>query len=417
MRVPFVLAVLACALLPATAAAQSAAPAAETAAAGDVAETTATLVGKVNPNRSATTYRFEYGTTTDYGLETVARSAGNGSLPVDVTAAVANLSRATTYHYRVVAVNAQGEDRGEDVTFTTAAAPAEPITPRAYQLHLEANSPTAPVVRATINPRGSPTTWRVEYGHTTAFGLATPDQPLPAGIDDVVVTAAVPGVEPGRRVWWRVVAANGAGIRRSRRARFTTQRAPTGVTLSPGRAVVPWGRRVTLRGQVAGLGIGGIPVALQREAFSFGAGLADAGTVRADVAGAFVFDAGPLLLTTRFQVQTRTPAPVQSPLVTVFSAVRVGVAPGVAGRRRVPVTGKVRPPVPSGLAALQRRRPDGRWRTVRRARLADVATYSRYRFLAPRLRTSQVYRVRVAPRDGGAHVAGAGRAFRVPARR
>jgi hypothetical protein len=405
-----VLTLAALALLPATAAAQ--APDADTGAAADVTATTATLTAVVAPRGEDTTYRFEYGTSVAYGLQTPAREAGDGSAGVEVREPVLELSPATTYHYRVVAENASGEALGQDMTFTTAPNPA---IPRAFGLRVAQNSPTDPVVRATINPEGSATSWHVEYGHTTAF-LVTPDQELPAGIADVPVTATLTGLEPSRRVFWRVVATNAAGIRRSGRRHFSTLRAPTGVAFALVPATVRWGRPLTVRGQVQGSGVAGITVALRREAFPFGVGLADAGTTQADTAGGFAFEVGPLLVTTRFQVETRSPIVAQSGVLTAYSALNVGAGVERRTRRSVVLAGRVRPAVASGRAALQRRGPDGRWRTVRRSRLVDLASFSRYRFAVLRLRRAQRYRVSVSAHDGGAHVPGVSRSIRVAAR-
>jgi hypothetical protein len=332
-----------------------------------------------------------------------------------VTAPVAGLSPATTYHFRVVATSAGGETTGEDATFTTLEAP-NPALPRAFQLRVQANSPTAPVVQALVNPRGAATRWRIEYGHTAPLSLATPDQEIPAGDADVAVSAALPGLEPNRRVYWRVVATNPAGIRRSARRRFTTQRAPTGIALAAETVTVHWGGRATVRGRVDGAGIGGIGVALQRTTFPFGAAFADVATARADAAGHFAFDAGPLLLTTRFQVRTRSPVLAISPVMTASPAVLVGLETSRLRRGRVAIAGRVRPALPSGRAALERLEADGTWSTVRRARLADLVSFSRYRFTVRRQATARAYRVAVSARDGGAHAPGLSRTVGVRGR-
>src|SRR5688500_10521607 len=72
-----------------------------------------------------------------------------------------------------------------------AAAGAE--RPRITGLRVVANSPTDPVVRAIVNPGGLTTTWHVEYGPTEALCASTPAAELPAGTDDVVVTAVLAG--------------------------------------------------------------------------------------------------------------------------------------------------------------------------------------------------------------------------------
>jgi hypothetical protein len=94
-------------------------PAVATEAASGVTGTKATPAGSVNPKGSATTYSFEYGTTTAYGSTTAGTSAGSGTSAVPVSTAIAGLLSETTYHYRLVATNSQGSARGGDLTFTT----------------------------------------------------------------------------------------------------------------------------------------------------------------------------------------------------------------------------------------------------------------------------------------------------------
>lgn len=84
----------------------------------------ATLPGTVTPNLRATTYRFEYGTSTAYGGLTPALNLAPGAGAVPVSAAVSGLAAGTTYHYRLVATNADGTAASADATFSTADADA-----------------------------------------------------------------------------------------------------------------------------------------------------------------------------------------------------------------------------------------------------------------------------------------------------
>jgi hypothetical protein len=88
-----------------------------------VTPSSASLLGKVNPNGAATTYLFQYGPTTLYGANSAAVSAGAGTAVVNVIADIAALAPATTYHYRLVATNSKGTSRGADRTFKTKAQP------------------------------------------------------------------------------------------------------------------------------------------------------------------------------------------------------------------------------------------------------------------------------------------------------
>ncbi len=81
--------------------------------------TSATLMGKVNPQGTTTSYYFQYGVTTAYGGHTHSTNAGSGTKQLSVEAAIGSLSPGTLYHYRIVAVNRSGTVLGTDRTFTT----------------------------------------------------------------------------------------------------------------------------------------------------------------------------------------------------------------------------------------------------------------------------------------------------------
>jgi hypothetical protein len=79
----------------------------------------ATLTGSVYPGGSLDArYRFEYGTTGSYGSSTAAGDAGSALRAVGESATVGGLVEGATYHYRIVAWNAEGTDYGADVTVT-----------------------------------------------------------------------------------------------------------------------------------------------------------------------------------------------------------------------------------------------------------------------------------------------------------
>jgi hypothetical protein len=94
-------------------------PTATTGTARNVTTTGARLTASVRANGRATTYRFEYGTSTSYGKHTADASAGSGQSTASVGTTVGGLVPHTRYHYRVVATNAAGVTRGRDRTFTT----------------------------------------------------------------------------------------------------------------------------------------------------------------------------------------------------------------------------------------------------------------------------------------------------------
>jgi hypothetical protein len=91
-------------------------PAATTGAAASITQSTATLTGTVTPNGAASTYFFQYGTTTVYGATTPATTA---AAKQTVAVPVGALAPFTVYHYRLVAQNSHGLTKGKDRTFKT----------------------------------------------------------------------------------------------------------------------------------------------------------------------------------------------------------------------------------------------------------------------------------------------------------
>ena len=108
-------------LVPATASAAK--PAVTTGGAASITPTTATLNGKVDANNKATTYFFQFGTTRLYGTNTAETPGGSGANPARVSVPVTLLSPSTTYHYRLVARNADGLTLGKDRMFKTKVQP------------------------------------------------------------------------------------------------------------------------------------------------------------------------------------------------------------------------------------------------------------------------------------------------------
>jgi len=144
------------------------APTATTQAATNVALTTATLTGASNPSGAATTYHFEWGTTTGYGQQAPVPDAAVGSDTADhaVTQTLTGLAPGTTYHYRLVATSATGTTDGADMSFATAAAPTT----------------VAPAPAATTPPPASVTTPPAPPAPTPPAPIPTPQVGTAAGV-------------------------------------------------------------------------------------------------------------------------------------------------------------------------------------------------------------------------------------------
>jgi hypothetical protein len=169
--------------------------------------------GEVNPNSVAITEcSFEYGTNTSYGQSAPCHpepaEIGSGSTPQPVSAEITGLQPGTVYHYRLVAANANSSSQGQDRTFLTPAAPSinngsvEDITASTADL------------TAQIDPNGADTTYRFEYGTSTAYGtsLPIPDGDIAAGTSEQTVTVHLTGLLANTVYHFRVIAQNAVGV-------------------------------------------------------------------------------------------------------------------------------------------------------------------------------------------------------------
>ena len=183
---------------PATASASL--PAAATNAPQEITATSATLRGTVNPNNEPTTWYFEYGPTKSYGSRTDTQGpTGATKGNVAVSTAVIGLAPATTYHFRVVAVNGSGTKLGGDKTFKT-------------------TTPVSLVASPRVIAFSRPTALSGQVGGPKAAGVKVTLQQDPAPYDardfKAVATATTDAAgrfsftqTPGANVAYRVVAA------------------------------------------------------------------------------------------------------------------------------------------------------------------------------------------------------------------
>lgn len=111
-------------------------PSAYTGEADELTSSSATLKGSISPGNEETSYYFQYGTTPGYGAQTPTTPGGAGTQTIRVSAPLTGLAVDTTYHYRLVAVNAQGTKDGQGRTFTTKKIPLTFTIPAAPARHL-----------------------------------------------------------------------------------------------------------------------------------------------------------------------------------------------------------------------------------------------------------------------------------------
>jgi len=382
-------------------------PAAATGAATNVALSTATVSGSVDPNGSKTTYYAEYGTTVAYGLRTAERSAGDGLVAVPVGFDLTGLTTGTTYHFRVVATNAAGIGRGADRTLTTTS-PPRPLAPVVVTGGVRDLAPHAVVVTGTVNPRGQATRYAFEHGTGTSLNRRTALISAGAGTVEQPAEAALT-LTPNTRYSYRLMATSSAGTVRGVRRSFTSPRSPAVLTFAVQSDRVPYEGTAVLTGTATSDGAGSVALSLERQPFPFGGPFAQIATTSSASDGTFRFTVSRLLLSARFRVVAPTTPAVTSVARTVWTTARIGVTATRRPGRRVRFSGEIRPVLNGGSVSLQRRKR-GRFITLRRVNVRPAGSdSSTYRVTIAARRTAATFRLIVTPAASTGHARGVSR--------
>jgi hypothetical protein len=186
-------------------------------------ELAATLTASIYPGGFLDTrYRFEYGTSTSYGLNSTEGDAGSGFGGVGVSIPVSGLAEGVTYHYRVVAWNGEGTNDGADATFT---APRRPTVTTEQASSVQFKRAT---LNGTVNPNGLATNYYFQYGETISYGKTVPAEGGPAGsgTTPVHVPNTITSLNTGTTYHFRLVAANSIGASYGIDHEFTTATPP-----------------------------------------------------------------------------------------------------------------------------------------------------------------------------------------------
>ena len=182
-----------------------------------IASFSATLNGLLNPNGLTTTFHFEYGLTTSYGLTTPPQNR-SGNTRQNVSANISGLTASTTYHFRIVASNGDGTSVGGDRTFTTLTATGPPVVRTTLATNVTSSSAT---LNGSLDPHGLTTTVYFQYGTTTSYGSTTPMKSQ-SGNTYRNIASNIGGLTTGTTYHFRIVATNSAGTRMGGDRTFTT---------------------------------------------------------------------------------------------------------------------------------------------------------------------------------------------------
>ncbi|MDQ8044320.1 MAG: hypothetical protein AAGC46_11155 [Solirubrobacteraceae bacterium] len=367
-----------------------------------LSKTTATVTGAVTPGSADTTYRFQYGTSSSYGLSTSEASVPAGTTPVNVSRDLSGLTVGTTYHYRLVATNAAGTTNGSDKTFSTQ---SNPKSPTVSTLSATAVAATTAQLNAHVNPNGQPTNVSFQWGTSTKYGATTPV--VSAGTGTSTLTSSIPigGLAGNTKYHYRAVAQNATGTVRGSDHTFTTPRDLTGVglTITPTTAV--WGTTAVVSGTVGGAGVGGVGVKLLQQDYPFTGTFRQIATQTASSAGAYSFSVPNVTSAIKLQVVTNTAVPVTSPVATLRVSLFTALKVSKKTSKTYTLSGTIYPQVPKATVSVQRRTPKGRWITTKHAHLTKIGTTgSAFKTNVSRISRTTKYRVHVSPKDNSAHV-------------
>ena len=195
-------------------------PSATTDAATSVTSDNATLNGRVNTNGLQTDYRFVWGTDPNLTNPALTHETSTVGIPAGtfttqtVNAQLSGLTVGTTYYFRLVAGNAEGESQGAIRSFRTSASPTV-TTNAATDI-----TTTSAVLNGNVNPNGFATETWFEYG--TDNSLSSPPttrRSQGSSTTSIPFSEPVSGLTPWRTYYYRAAASNtdgtGSGVIRT----------------------------------------------------------------------------------------------------------------------------------------------------------------------------------------------------------
>ncbi len=203
-----------------------------TTAASNITCESAVINGTVMANGNTVNTYFDYGLTNAYG-STIAGTPAQvtGNTPVNVTASIASLDPATTYHFRIRVITADNvTSYGGDMMFMTDAT-AAPTAVTNNASNIGTNSAT---MNGTVNANCETATVSFEYGTSPAYGtmVTAAESPISGGVL-TPVSFDLTGLLTGQVYHYRVVATSTAGTTYGADATFTTGANPPTVVTNP----------------------------------------------------------------------------------------------------------------------------------------------------------------------------------------
>ncbi|MCP2501014.1 MAG: GDSL-type esterase/lipase family protein [Deltaproteobacteria bacterium] len=179
----------------------------------------ATLNGGVNPNGTATTAWFEWGTSPTLSTfsATPNQSMGSGTTSQPVSVTLSGLASGTTYYFRAAASNSVGTAKGSIAIFSTMA-----VLPTVTTNAATAITATGATLNGGVNPNGAATTAWFEWGTSPTLSTfsVTPNQPIGSGTTVIPFSESISGIACG--LFFHGIGSSSVGMQKGAIRSFST---------------------------------------------------------------------------------------------------------------------------------------------------------------------------------------------------
>jgi hypothetical protein len=280
------------------------------------------------------------------------------------------------------------------VADTPAPIPKPPLAYSGFPAQISTSSAT---ISAGVNPRGSETSYYLQYGPTASYGAQTQTANAGAGATEVKLTVTLAGLQADTTYHFRMVAASTAGTSFGPDRTLVTKKIPLTLTATVRPNPDVFGSPFSVTGTLAGSESSNQELVLQIDPFPYKQGFADIGNPElSDASGNFSFAVAPIASSAQLRVAALGPPLLYGPILTEHVSLHVSFHLHATSRRGFyRLSGTVAPALAGARVGFQRRGSNGTPINVSGAALTQASPHSSRFARTLRLRHKGLYRVSV----------------------